>query len=184
MNNNGYMMNNGYMGPGMMNNPVMNQNIMNNNMMNMMANVAVINQMQNKVLNELKNMQQKQQQINMAQINQNNQNNNNFNNNNTNVNNEQNNTDLGNDMISLLFQKTKTGNTIDFKISIICSLNDTIGHVIDKYVSKSLEKKEDLLFLFNAEEIGQYPDETLKSKNILKGSTIIVVNRKGTIAGI
>ena len=186
MMNNGYMvnnnmMNNGYMGQGM-NIPIMNQGMMDNTMMNMMANVYVIGQMQNKVLNELKNMQQ--QQLNMTQPNQNIQNNNNSNINNTNVNNSQINMNPGNDMISIVFQRQKSENNIDFKITIVCSQNDTIGQIIDKYLTKSLERREDVLFLFNAEEIGQYSDKTLKFKDLKHQSIIMVVNKRGTIAGI
>ena len=149
-----------------------------------MANVYAIGQMQNKVLNELKNMQQQQQQqqINMTTPNQNNQNNNNSNIN-TNVNNEQNNTDLGNGMIQIKFHRQKKENTIDFEITIICSLDDTIGQIIDKYLTKSLEKRKDVIFLFNAEEIGQYSDQTLRAKSLLHNSEIMVVNKKGAIAG-
>ena len=86
-------------------------------------------------------------------------------------------------MIQIIFQRQKTSNNIDFKITITCSLNDTIGQIIDKYLTKSLEKRKDVIFLFNAEEIGRYSDQTLRSKNLQHNSEIMVINKKGTIAG-
>ena len=86
-------------------------------------------------------------------------------------------------MIQIKFHRQKTENTIDFKITIVCSLDDTIGQIIDKYLTKSLEKRKDVIFLFNTEEIGQYSDQTLRSKNLLHNSEIMVVNKKGAIAG-
>ena len=152
-----------------------------------MANVAVLGQMQNMVLNQLQMIQKQQQQQQQQQMNatlQTPDNQNNINNNGVNVNNGQNNNEPGNGMISLLFKRTTPNKNLDFQITIICSPNDTIGHVIDKYLSKSLEKKKDVIFLFNTTELGNIPNETVHSLCLINQSIIMVVNKKDATGGI
>ena len=87
-------------------------------------------------------------------------------------------------MISLLFKRNTPDKNLDFKITIICSPNDTIGHVIEKYLTKSLEKREDVVFLFNATELGSIPDHIVNSLGLIHMSEIMVVNKRRAIAGI
>ena len=177
------MMNPGMMNPGMMNPGMMNQAMINNGMMNMMANVAALGQMQNMMLNQLKNLQmqqqqQQQQQLNLTQTIPNNQ----TNNTNMSVNNYQN-TNPGNGMISLMFARTNPDQNINFQITIVCSPNDTIGHVIDKYLTKSMEKKNDVIFLFNATQLEKIPNRTVNSLGLIHQSKIMVVNKRNAVAG-
>ena len=87
-------------------------------------------------------------------------------------------------MISLMFKRTNPDKNLDFKITIICSPNDKIGDVIEKYLNKSLEKKKDVVFLFNATELGNISNQTVNSIGLIHQSIIMVVNKREAIAGI
>ena len=87
-------------------------------------------------------------------------------------------------MISLMFQRTTLDKKSDFQITIICSPNDKIGDVIEKYLNKSLENKKDVVFLFNATELGKISNQTVNSIGLIHQSIIMVVNKKNFIGGI
>ena len=171
------MMGNPQMNPMMMN-PQMNP-MMNGMMMNMMANIYGIAQMQNIVMNNLQKMQQDyiNQQNQAIQTNSNNNGTNNFNTP------DNNNTTPNNNIITLIFVRTDKEKNEDFKITLLCSKSDTINQMIDKYCEKTFEKKENLLFLCNSANLGQYPNRTIDNAALLNNSMIMVVNKKDMYGG-
>ena len=117
------------------------------------------------------------------QNNQNNQNNNNNINNNNNFNNsgnqnvnnnEENN--LDDEQLSLLFQRSKKNDKVDFKIKIICKYNELVKDVLDRYCFKTNEKKEDLLFLFNSVNLKE--NITVKKAGMINMSKVLVIDHK------
>ena len=172
------MMGNPQMNPMMMN-PQMNP-MMNGMMMNMMANIYGIAQMQNIVMNNLQKMQQDyiNQQNQAIQTNNNNNGTNNFNTPNNN------NTTPNNNIITLIFVRTDKEKNEDFKITLLFSKSDTINQMIDKYCEKTFEKKENLLFLCNSANLGQYPNRTIDNAGLLNNSMIMVVNKRDMYGGI
>ena len=155
-------------------NPQMNQNMI------MMANMAMIGQMQNMMMNQIRNMQNSM--IKQMQDNQNNQNN--VNNTNMNINNNENNSTPNNGMISLIFERSNPDNSQDFKITILTSPNDTIDQNIERYLTKSMEKRGEVIFLFNALELGTVPNQTVISVGLQNQSKIMVVNKRNAVGGI
>ena len=172
------MMGNQQMNPMMMN-PQMNP-MMNGMMMNMMANIYGVAQMQNMVMNNLQKMQQDyiNQQNQAIQTNNNNNGTNNFNTP------DNNNTTPNNNIITLIFVRTDKEKNEDFKITLLFSKSDTINQMIDKYCEKTFEKKENLLFLCNSANLGQYPNRTIDNAALLNNSMIMVVNKKDMYGGI
>ena len=172
------MMMNPQMNPMMMN-PQMNP-MMNGMMMNMMANIYGVAQMQNIMMNNIQKMQQDyiNQQNQAIQTNSNNNGTNNFNTPNNN------NTTPNNNIITLIFVRTDKDKKEDFKITLLCSKSDTINQMIDKYCEKTFEEKENLLFLCNSENLGQYPNRTIDNAALLNNSMIMVVNKKDMYGGI
>ena len=146
-----------------------------------MANVAAMGQVQNMMLDQLKKIQQQQQQqIQEQQIHIEHHPTNQIN---PNTNNPDFNKEPGNGMLSLLFKRSNPENNIDFQITIICSPKDKIGSAIDKYLTKSLENKKDVVFLFNATELGNISHKTIESVGLINLSKIMVVNKKNALAG-
>ena len=145
-----------------------------------MANFAMIGQMQNMMMNQIQNMQNSM--IKQMQDSQNNQNN--VNNTNMNINNNENNNTPNNGMISLIFERSNPDNNQEFKITIFTSPNDTIGQNIERYLTKSLEKRGEVIFLFNALELGTVPNKTIISVGLQHQSKIMVVNKRNAVGGI
>ena len=162
----------------MMMNPQMNP-MMNGMMMNMMANIYGVAQMQNIMMYNIQKMQQDyiNQQNQAIQTNNNNNGTNSFNTPN-------NNTTPNNNIITLIFVRTDKDKKEDFKITLLCTKSDTINQMIDKYCEKTFEKKENLLFLCNSANLGQYPNRTIDNAGLLNNSMIMVVNKKDMYGGI
>ena len=174
------MMNQQNMMNPMMGNQQMNP-MMNGMMMNMMANIYGVAQMQNIMMNNIQKMQQDyiNQQNQAIQTNNNNNGTNNFNTP------DNNNTTPNNNIITLILVRTDKEKKEDFKITLLCSKSDTINQMIDKYCEKTLlEKKENLLFLCNSANLGQYPNRTIDNAGLLNNSMIMVVNKKDMYGGI
>ena len=173
------MMNQQNMMNPMMGNQQMNP-MMNGMMMNMMANIYGVAQMQNIMMNNIQKMQQDyiNQQNQAIQTNNNNNGTNNFNTPNNN------NTTPNNNIITLIFVRTDKEKNEDFKITLLFSKSDTINQMIDKYCEKTFEKKENLLFLCNSANLGQYPNRTIDNAGLLNNSMIMVVNKKDMYGGI
>ena len=173
------MMNQQNMMNPMMGNQQMNP-MMNGMMMNMMANIYGVAQMQNIMMNNIQKMQQDyiNQQNQAIQTNSNNNGTNNFNTPNNN------NTTPNNNIITLILVRTDKEKKEDFKITLLCSKSDTINQMIDKYCEKTFEKKENLLFLCNSANLGQYPNRTIDNAGLLNNSMIMVVNKKDMYGGI
>jgi len=173
------MMNQQNMMNPMMGNQQMNP-MMNGMMMNMMANIYGVAQMQNIMMNNIQKMQQDyiNQQNQAIQTNNNNNGTNNFNTP------DNNNTTPNNNIITLIFVRTDKEKNEDFKITLLFSKSDTINQMIDKYCEKTFEKKENLLFLCNSANLGQYPNRTIDNAALLNNSMIMVVNKKDMYGGI
>ena len=173
------MMNQQNMMNPMMGNQQMNP-MMNGMMMNMMANIYGVAQMQNIMMNNIQKMQQDyiNQQNQAIQNNNNNNGTNNFNTPNNN------NTTPNNNIITLIFVRTDKEKNEDFKITLLFSKSDTINQMIDKYCEKTFEKKENLLFLCNSANLGQYPNRTIDNYGLLNNSMIMVVNKRDMYGGI
>ena len=163
----------------MMGNQQMNP-MMNGMMMNMMANIYGVAQMQNIMMNNIQKMQQDyiNQQNQAIQTNSNNNGTNNFNTPNNN------NTTPNNNIITLILVRNDKEKKEDFKITLLCSKGDTINQMIDKYCEKTFEIKENLLFLCNSENLGQYPNRTIDNAGLLNNSMIMVVNKRDMYGGI
>ena len=177
------MMNNGMMNPGMMN-PAMNPGMMNQGMMiNMMQNVAVLNNVMNVMMNKMQEMNRQ-----VVVNKENSANNNNNTNTSGNINQNETPTNLPPNMIGVIFSRTNPGDkNKNFKITIICSPNDKVKDVIDNFCHKSMEKKDELLFIFNAEKISDNNNKlnrTIASFGIINQSQIMVVNKQRMKGGI
>ena len=118
------------------------------------------------------------QQNQAIQTNNNNNGTNNFNTPNNN------NTTPNNNIITLILVRNDKEKKEDFKITLLCSKSDTINQMIDKYCEKTFEKKENLLFLCNSANLGQYPNRTIDNYGLLNNSMIMVVNKKDMYGGI
>ena len=114
---------------------------------------------------------------------QNNQNNNNNINNNNNLNkpinqNDNNNEDnnLDPDQLSIIFQRNKKDDKVDFKIKIICKYNELVRDVLNRYCFKTNEKKKNLLFLYNSVNLKE--DITVQNAGMLNMSKVLVIDHK------
>ena len=65
------------------------------------------------------------------------------------------------------FEETK-----EFILRIDCRKNELVKDVIDRYLSKTNEKKEDLLFIFNSKKINE--NKTVQELGLLNNSRIFV----------
>jgi hypothetical protein len=182
-NNMNTQMNNNYNNNFTGNNNIMTGQMnpmMNGMMMNMMANLYGVAQMQNIMMKNIQKMQQDyiNQQNQAIQTNNNNNGTNNFNTPNNN------NTTPNNNIITLILVRTDKDKKEDFKITLLCTKSDTINQMIDKYCEKTFEKKENLLFLCNSANLGQYPNRTIDNYGLLNNSMIMVVNKRDMYGGI
>ena len=175
MNNNCNMMNNNC---NVMNNNNMMNNAMNNIMMNtannpMMMNMLLMNNMMNQMIVKMNEK--------LNAMNNNNNNNNNYQNPDINPND---NGQFDDDKLTIIFErkiKKDDKKNIPFKITIMCLKNELLSEVVNRYCNKTLEKKENLLFLFNNKQLKL--NRTLMEENLLNGSIIYVIDSSGMKGG-
>ena len=154
---------------------MMNQ-MNNNNMGGMMMNAMInnLNQMNYMMLAMIANNQNNNNNQNNQNNTNNNQNNTNINQNNTN--NNQNNDNLTDDKLTIVFKRNKKDDKVDFIIKIICTDNELVKDVLDRYCFKTNEKKEDLLFLFNSLKVKE--NVSVHNLGLVNMSIILVIDHK------
>ena len=157
----------------------MNNNMMNQNNMNMMMNGMNANMME-MMMNNMNQLQKMM--MNMMNNANNNNKNINFNNlvNQNNNNNEVNN-DLNDEQLTIVFQRNKRSDKIDFIIKIVCKYDDLVNDVLNRYCLKTCERRDDLLFLYNSVNLKQ--NITVQNAGIINMSRILVIDTKQLIGG-
>ena len=180
------MMNPGMMSPGMMNpammNPAMMNPAMNQGMMvNMIQNVAVLN-------NAMQVMMNKMQEMNRQAATHNDNNPNSIETNTSgNVKPIENPNNNPEGMIQLICHRANPNDkNKNFKITIFCSPNDKIKTLVEKFCSKSMENKDELMFIYSAQNLAENNklNRTIYSFGILDGAQITVVNKRKMKGGI
>ena len=139
----------------------MNMNNMNMNPMNNMNNFAM-NAMMYGFMNNLMNNFK----TNFAQQN--------------NVNIKRNNNDESNEL-SLVFQRNKVDAAKNFKITIYCKDNEKLYDITQRYLHKVLEKRKNVLFLYNASTLDE--TKTPKELGLIMNSTIFAVDTELMVGG-
>ena len=175
------MMSPGMMSPGMMNpammNPAMNQGMM----VNMIQNVAVLN-------NAMQVMMNKMQEMNRQAATHNDNNPNSIETNTSgNVKPIENPNNNPEGMIQLICHRANPNDkNKNFKINIFCSPNDKIKTLVEKFCSKSMENKDELMFIYSAQNLAENNklNRTISSFGILDGAQITIVNKRKMKGGI
>ena len=181
MNNNMQnMLTNYMMNQGNMTNFLNQNNIYNNN--NQITNLNMDN-----LINQYSNYLMNQNNMNNNMINQNNINNMMNNNNIMNVGNNLEMNNWNNNQESQNFQEIDEFLNLHFKkgrnsdLVIFCKNNELLSEVVKRYCHKSLQKREDLLFLFNCNILRE--DRTVQELNLLNDSKILVLDNKPMYGG-
>ncbi len=76
--------------------------------------------------------------------------------------------------MGLVFQRNKVDSNKNFKITISCKKTESLYDITEKYLHKVLEKRENILFLYNAKIIDtkKTPEDLFLTDN----STIFAVD--------
>ena len=170
MNKNNMNMNNMNMNNMNMNN--MNMNNMNMNNMNMNSmNINAMNNMNGLAMNAMMyafmNNMMNSFKTNLAQ--QNNENKTRSNN-------------VESNELSIVFQRNKVDAAKNFKITIYCKDNEKLYDITERYLHKVLEKRKNVLFLYNASTLDE--TKTPKELGLIMNSTIFAVDTELMVGGI
>jgi hypothetical protein len=80
--------------------------------------------------------------------------------------------------ISVFFRKNEK---VTPTIMIPCRLDEKISDIIDKYISKTLEHKENLMFFFDSKKLN--PSITVEEAGLLNNSFILVFDVTQMVGG-
>ena len=79
--------------------------------------------------------------------------------------------------MSLIFQRNKADSNKNFKITIYCKDNEKLFDITERYLHKVLEKRENILFLYNAKTLDNNDlKKTPRDLKLIKNSTIFAVD--------
>ena len=154
-------------------NNIMNQNNM-NNMMNQGTNIEYMNNMANNP-NNMNNMNKMLNNNNIMNIG------NNLEMNNWNNNQESQNFQEEDEFLKLIFKMNFKEKDKNFELTILCKKNELFSEVIKRFCSRTMLKREYLLFSYNS--ILFKKDKTVQELGLLNGSVILVIDKEPIVGG-
>ena len=101
--------------------------------------------------------------------------------NNWNNNQESQNLQEEDEFLRLIFKRIFEQEEKNFNLTVLCKENELLSEVLKRYCHKTIQKKEDLIFLYNSQKLRE--DKTVQELGLFNGSSILVITYENMIGG-